>query len=65
MKAHYDQMVRGIDAKAAQAMAAQVTDEGSPYRGAFAQQDGVFQAKSTMYAVASLVTAYLNEDSGY
>ncbi len=65
MKAHYDQMVRGIDAKAAQAMAAQVTDEGSPYRGAFAQQDGVFQAKSTMYAVASLVTAYLNEDSRY
>ena len=56
MKAHYDLMVRGIEEKAEQAMGAQVLDVSSPYCGAVVQPDGVFQAKSTMYAVASLVT---------
>lgn len=65
MRAHYERMVRGIEDKAVQAMAAQVLDEHSPYRGAVAQPDGVFQAKSTMYAVASLVTAYCNQDSRF
>ena len=65
MKAHYDQMVRGIEEKAEQAMHAQVLDKSSPYCGAVVQPDGVFQAKSTMYAVASLVTAYCNPDSRF
>ena len=65
MKAHYDLMVRGIEEKAEQAMGAQVLDKSSPYCGAVVQPDGVFQAKSTMYAVASLVTAYCNPDSRF
>ena len=65
MRAHYEQMVRGIEDKVVLAMAAQVMDENSPYYGAVVQTDGVFQAKSTMYTVASYVTAYCNPDCRY
>ena len=35
MRAHYEQMVRGIEDKVVLAMAAQVMDENSPYYGDF------------------------------
>ena len=65
MKAHYIAMVRGIEAKAERALRAQNMAKESPFYGAFAEESGVYQAKSTMYAVATLVTAYCNRDCRY
>lgn len=65
MRAHYEAMVRGIEARVDRALRAQNLEESSPFYGAFAQTDGVYQAKSTMYAVASMATAYCNRDTRY
>lgn len=65
MRAHYEAMVRGIEHKVEKALRTQNMDKGSPFYGGFAQEDGVYQAKTTMYAVASMVTAYCNKDTRY
>lgn len=65
MKAHYEAMVRGIEAKVEKALRVQNMAEESPFYGAFAEENGVYQAKSTMCAVASLATAYCNKDCRY
>ncbi len=65
MRAHYEAMVRGIEHKVEKALRTQNLDKGSPFCGGFAQEDGVYQAKTTMYAVASMVTAYCNKDTRY
>ena len=58
-------MVKGIETKVEFVLRVQNLDKGSPFYGAFAQEDGVYQAKSTMYGVGSMVTAYCNPDTRF
>ncbi len=65
MKAHYESMVRAAEVRVERALARQNLDQDSPFYGAFLEADGIYQAKSTIYAVASLATAYCNRDTKY
>ncbi len=65
MRAHYDIILRDNDRAVARALLAQNLDQTSPWYGAFAQQDGVYQAKSTIYSVSWMIAAYCNDASAY
>lgn len=65
MKAHYEAMVRGIEEKTEKTLRIQNVDKSSRFYGAFVEENGMYQAKSSMYAVASITTAYCNKDCRY
>jgi len=65
MRAHYLTILRDTERRARYALRTQNLQPGSPYHGAYTQPDGVYQAKYTIYQVASLIAVYCNAESVY
>lgn len=65
MRAHYDMILRDTDRQAARSLHIQNLDAASPWHGAFAQPDGVYQAKYAIYRTAGMIACYLNAESAY
>ncbi len=65
MRAHYTQMVKDTDKRVRKTIRIQNMDENSCFYGGVPEDNGIFQAKSTIYKITALVTAYLNKDSEY
>ena len=63
MRAHYELVLRDTEKRALRAIRIQNLDKNSPWYGAFPQDDGVYQAKSTIYRIESLVSCYCCADS--
>lgn len=63
MRAHYIQMVHDTEKSVERSLKIQNLNEVSPYYGAFAQPDGVYQAKFAIYCIASMTAAYCNKDT--
>jgi len=63
MRAHYELVLRDTERRALRAIRVQNMDEKSPWHGAFPQNDGVYQAKSSIYCIESLVSCYCCADS--
>ena len=65
MKAHYERMLRDLEIRVERSARFQNRTVGSPYYGAFAQDNGIYQAKSTLYQVSYLTAAYCNDRCRY
>lgn len=65
MKAHYNLMVRDTENSVKRALSTQNLTESSPWYGAFPQPDGVYQAKSTIYCVSSMIAVYCSRDAAF
>lgn len=66
MKKHYDKMVQDADKRVLRALRLQNMEVGNPQYGGFVEEeDGIYQAKSTIYKLSNLATAYLNPDCRY
>ena len=65
MKEHYKKMVEDTNKRVIRALHLQNMDRESPFCGAFIQEDGVYQAKSTIYKLSNLIAGYLNKDTAY
>ena len=65
MRAHYLKMIRDNEDRTRKFMRSQNLQEGSPWYGAFAQPDGVYQAKHTIYGINYMTAVYCNEESIY
>ena len=63
MRAHYELILKDTEKRALRAVRVQTMDEKSPWYGAFPQNDGVYQAKSTIYCIESLISCYCCPDS--
>lgn len=63
MKEHYLHILRDTQKRARRAIRVQNLDQSSPWYGAFPQNDGVYQAKSSIYCTESLITCYCCPDS--
>ncbi len=58
MKEHYKKMVEDTNKRVIRALHLQNMDRESPFCGAFIQEDGVYQAKSTIYKLSNLIAGY-------
>ncbi|MDE7324866.1 MAG: hypothetical protein K2N63_01070 [Lachnospiraceae bacterium] len=65
MRKHYEKMVQDADKRVLRALRLQNMEVGNPQYGGFMEEDGIYQAKSTIYKLSNLVTAYLNQDCKY
>ena len=65
MREHYSIILRDTERHVERSLKIQNLDRESPYYGAFAQTDGVYQAKSSIYRVAGMIAAYCNEDTRF
>ncbi len=66
MRKHYERMVQDADKRVLRALRLQNMGIGSPQYGGFMEEeDGIYQAKSTIYKLSNLATAYLNPDCRY
>lgn len=63
MRAHYIKILQDTEKRARRAIRIQNLRSDSPWYGAFPQNDGVYQAKSTIYCTESLITCYCCADS--
>lgn len=61
MKAHFEKMIRDNEIRAERFRKVQCMETASPFYGAFAQPDGVYQAKHTIYGINYLCSVYCNE----
>ena len=53
MREHYLHILRDTEKRARRAIRVQNLTQGSPWYGAFPQNDGVYQAKSSIYCIES------------
>ena len=65
MKAHYEKLVRDTEKHVEKSLKIQNLQEGSPYYGAFVQENGVYMNKFAMYRIAPMITAYVNPDTRF
>lgn len=65
MQKHYERMVKDADKRVLRALRLQNMEVGNPQYGGFMEEDGIYQAKSTIYKLSNLATAYLNRDCEY
>lgn len=65
MRAHYEKMVQDADKRVLRALRLQNMEMGNPQYGGFMEENGIYQAKSTIYKLSNLATAYLNTDCKY
>ena len=65
MRKHYEKMVQDADKRVLRALRLQNMEVGNPQYGGFMEEDGIYQAKSTIYKLSNLATAYLNQDCKY
>lgn len=65
MRKHYEKMVQDADKRVLRALRLQNMEVGNPQYGGFMEEDGIYQAKSTIYKLSNLATAYLNPDCKY
>lgn len=65
MRAHYEIMLHDNEKRAKLFMKSQNMQPGSRFYGAYAQADGVYQAKHTIYGINYLISVYCNEESCY
>lgn len=65
MRAHYEIMIRDNEKRAENFLRSQNRQPGSCFYGAYAQPDGVYQAKHTIYGINYLISVYCNEESKY
>ena len=63
MRAHYERILHDTEGRAERALRKQCLRGDTPWLGAFAQEDGVYQAKSTIYQVAGMLAVWCNGDS--
>ncbi len=65
MRKHYDQMVKDTEKRAKKTLRIQNMNENDKYYGGIHQENGIYQAKSTIYKMTALIAAYVNADSCY
>lgn len=65
MRKHYEKMVQDADKRVLRALRLQNMEVGNPQYGGFMEEDGIYRAKSTIYKLSNLATAYLNKDCEY
>ena len=65
MRAHYERIARDTERDVERSLQIQNLEEDSPYRGAFSQPDGVYQAKYAIYRISSMAAVYCNEDTKF
>lgn len=65
MRKHYEKMVQDADKRVFRALRLQNMEVGNPQYGGFMEEDGIYQAKSTIYKLSNLTAAYLNSDCKY
>ncbi len=65
MEKHYQKMIQDTQDRAAKSLQIQVLDKESPRYGGFADENGIVQAKFSIYRAASMTAVYCNQDSCY
>ncbi len=65
MEKHYWKMVRDTEDRVLRSLQIQVLEEDSPRYGGFYEDNGIVQAKFSIYRVASMTAAYCNSDTRY
>lgn len=65
MRAHYEQMVKDTDGRIKKTFRLQNMDKSSRFFGGVPEDNGIYQAKSTIYKTTALIAGYVNKDSKY
>ncbi|MBP3657446.1 MAG: hypothetical protein J6K32_12240 [Clostridia bacterium] len=65
MRAHAQRILRDTERSVQRSLRDQNLDASGPHYGAFAQRDGVYQAKSTIWCAASMIACYCHGQSRY
>lgn len=65
MRAHYQQIVKDTDGRIRKTFRLQNMDENSRFYGGVPEDNGIYQAKSTIYKTTALVAGYVNKDSAF
>ncbi len=65
MEKHYQKMLKDSEERAIVALQSQILDENNSRYGAFADVNGIVQARNSIYSVAHLALVYCNEDSRF
>ena len=63
MERHYQKILRDSEDRVTKSLQIQVLDEKSPRYGGFADENGIVQAKFSIYRVATMTATYCNKDS--
>lgn len=65
MRNHYDRILKDTDRRVSMAIKRQEKNRNSPVYGGFYEENGLIQAKSSIYKCATLISAYCNVESTY
>ena len=65
MEKYYQKMVKDTNERVVKAMQRQILDKNNCRYGGFVGEDGIVQAKNSIYAVANMIAAYCNPDTNY
>ena len=55
MRKHYEKMVQDADKRVLRALRLQNMEVGNPQYGGFMEEDGIYQAKSTIYKLSKIL----------